>query len=264
MQNLQSISLLITISIVITLLVVVSLILFVIVYQRKAVLKNAFIKEREQIQQIELLQSQLLSEEATKTKIANNLHDEINPNLSLLIKQLGRLRIKHPEFTDQLNLKITLLNSTIECLRTTVYDLAPKHLIKFGLVNAIQDYLTQVSLTYPVKTELHNELIGSDLILKNELHQLQCYRMLLELVNNCVKHSNCLSIFIYLRQNNAGYTIEIQHNGKSVTNEEINTWQKQSSGYGLTSIASRCLLIGARIDYQPTANFQKILINLPF
>lgn len=60
------------------------IIIFVLMYQHNMIHKNQQIRMIEQQKQIELFDASSRAEERDKERIARNLHDEINPMLSVL------------------------------------------------------------------------------------------------------------------------------------------------------------------------------------
>lgn len=58
--------------------------------------------------------------------------------------------------------------------------------------------------------------------------------------------------------------ISIDHDGEGYTNEEFDTFEKNSIGLGLTSIKSRAIILGSELKFRKIEGTPKIEIITPF
>ncbi len=266
MQSQETIAVLIALGCLAMLILVVVIIMFVAIYQRKMLLKEAKIQLMEQEKQIALFKASVEAEEQQKEKIARNLHDEINPLLTILKFNLSKHRIeiqKNKFEPDSLIADGAILDKAIEGIRTTCLELIPTFLIQYGLVKSLEDYINTIAKTTTVKTEFANETNTNDLSLLDKQMQLNIYRICLELINNLIKHAQLTVLKMNLHYANNTCVITLTHNGKGITNQEIETLAESSSGLGLKSLQARALILNATIDYQKQTQYSSVALSIP-
>lgn len=265
-QDITNIKLLVTLGILITLFLAAVIIIFVVYYQRKMLLKEAHIQLMEQEKQIALFKASVEVEEKQKEKIARNLHDEINPLLVVLKLNLNRHRMAVKKNTfDPENLKLDsdLLDKAIEGIRTTCLDLIPSFLLEFGLLKALEEYVRTVQRLESMNAEFENNISPGELDIFDKQDQLNIYRICLEILNNLFKHSKCTEFKMTTRKVRKNLAIQFTHNGKGVTNHDMDVYTENSKGLGLKSLKARSLILGASIDYQTTQMHSIINLTIP-
>lgn len=265
--DITNVKLLITLGILITLFLAAVIIIFVVHYQRKMLLKEADIKMMEQEKQINLFKASVEVEEQQKEKIARNLHDEINPLLVVLKLNLSRHRMAAQKNTfDPENLKkdSDLLDKAIEGIRTTCHDLIPSFLHQFGLLKALEEYVHTAQQSGDMSVEFENTISMEELEVFDKQDQLNIYRICLEILNNLFKHSGCSRLRLATQKTKDQIVFEFTHNGKGVSNKEMEVYTENSKGLGLKSLKARSLLLGADIDYQSGAGHSSIRLSIPY
>lgn len=265
-QDITNIKLLITLGILITLFIAAVVILFVVYYQRKMLLKEASIKLMEQEKQIELFKASVEAEEKQKEKIARNLHDEINPILNTLKFNLTKHRIKaQKNELDPVNMIADekTLDNVIEGIRTICYDLIPSFFLEYGLIVSLESYVKSIQRIGEITGEFKADVIPEEMESFNRQEQLNIYRVCLEVLNNLFKHSDCTFFKASIKSINQSLVFEITHNGKGITNEEMNIFTEKSKGLGLKSLKARIILLKANINYQKQINTPSITLTIP-
>ena len=95
--------------------------------------------------------------------------------------------------------------------------------------------------------------------------ELIIFRVIQELINNILKHSN--SSFIHLTQNLNGNNLYIRmhHDGRGITQADFEKLNKSNVGLGLKNIQSRVKVLKGRIlfeiDTSPT--YYKVTLEVP-
>ncbi len=266
-QDITTVKLLITIGILITVVFSSVIIVFVVHYQRRMLLKDARIKLMEQEKQIALFKASVEAEEQQKEKIARNLHDEINPLLSVLKLNLSRHRMEAKKNTFQpesLKLDAEMLDKAIEGIRTTCHDLIPSFLMEYGLIKALEEYIRNVQQIDSITAEFENKIDNGALDAFSKQDQLNIYRMCLEILNNLFKHSNCKTIKITTETLKNSIVIKFAHNGTGVSNEDMNRYTENSKGLGLKSLKARALILNAGINYTNNPNNAVVQLSVPY
>ena len=190
---------------------------------------------RNQRRHLKLQQANLLVEITTleneRRRIVSDLHDELGPLLSVVKFQVSSL-----ETQDQDDLKLIEkandnLDNILERIRGICNHLLPQVLIRKGLIMAIREFIHELDGRVPMKMEFSYEEAPIP-----EVAEIHLYRMIQEIVNNAVKHSNASLLTINLRTVNDRTVIKIQVNGKGFNTDKI---KKESGGFGLKNILSR-------------------------
>jgi signal transduction histidine kinase len=95
--------------------------------------------------------------------------------------------------------------------------------------------------------------------------ELIIFRVIQELINNILKHSN--ASFIHLTQNlsNDKFFIRIHHDGLGLTQTDFEKLNKSASGLGLKNIQSRLKLLQGRIFFEKDVSqtYFKVTIEVP-
>ena len=267
MQSEKTVAILIALGCLAMFALIIVIILFVVVYQRKILLKEAKIKLMEQQQQIELFKASVEIEEQQKEKIARNLHDEINPLLALLKLNLSKHRMdarKDKFEPDNLIADSALLDKAIDGIRTTCLDLIPSFLLQYGIIKSLEEYIRNMQQIDGMHAEFENTVLEENLKCFDKQEQLNIYRVCLELLNNLFKHAKCDCLKMKTQSLNHSLCITFEHNGKGVTNEEMNQYTSHSIGLGLKSLKARALILNASIDYKINADNSTITLTIPY
>ncbi len=224
------------------LILVVSIILFVVYYQKKVLAqKNNF--------QRELLSATVEVEEKERERIAKNIHDDLGMKLSVIKLNLSKIsrNADNKAITESVtadNLKI--LDETIQSVRSIAKELVPPTLVKLGYPKAMNELCRQITNT----GQLSVSFLPIDTHIQlPEKTGMQLYRISQELLNNIIKHSSATEVVIDLLENETCTRLLIQHNGKGITNTEINKLMSEQKGVGLKSIESRAQMINATVTY---------------
>jgi signal transduction histidine kinase len=95
--------------------------------------------------------------------------------------------------------------------------------------------------------------------------ELLVFRVIQELINNIIKHSN--AGFIHLTQNaNANFIyIRLHHDGKGIVQAEFDKLNQLSQGLGLKNIASRMKVLNGRILFEldNSHTYYKVTLEIP-
>ncbi len=189
--------------------------------------------------EIEIMQAMIEGEESERKRISRDLHDGIGSRLSSLKMQLQQVDVKNCNFTDYEKFTSNL-NLAIKDLRQTAFNLIPETLSKLGLDLALED-LCFIMSNPSVKIHYFSSEISS-IILSS--HQVTIFRIVQELINNALKHSNCSEIIIDCVQNKELFLITVEDNGSGFNTDELNFF----SGLGLKNIKNRVELLSGKLE----------------
>ena len=95
-------------------------------------------------------------------------------------------------------------------------------------------------------------------------NELIIFRIIQELVNNILKHSN--ASFIHLTQNTSGqrFFIRLHHDGRGLTQADFEKLGKSNVGLGLKNIQSRLKVLQGKIFFEKdmSQTYYKVTIEL--
>ena len=207
-----------------------------------------------------MMQATLESQESERRRLASELHDSIGGMLSTIrmgVSTLGRL-LPGEDSIDQTK---QMLDDTISSVRKISRDLMPSTLEKFGLSQALRDLCDRIQSTAMLHVEFfeRNEISPLD---KNK--ELMLFRIVQELLNNALKHSQASKINLSIQQEESGLSICVEDNGIGFSIEEQRADKTSGKGLGLYSIENRAGLLGAVVDFKSAEpKGSKITLMLP-
>src|SRR5215211_1735543 len=180
------------------LVLTIGLILFIIFHQRKVIRYQLRLQQMEQEQQQILLNASIRLQEEERQRLAADLHDDAGPLLATARLYLNENLVNQDKATQLQSIfqARQIIDDTIQLIRNISHSLMPPTLKNFGLESAVNDLFQKISGSGSINAssrfhEYKDRLKGEK--------ELVIFRVVQELVNNILKHSN--SSFIHLTQN---------------------------------------------------------------
>lgn len=266
MENQEQVAVYIALGSLVIFTLVIIIILFVVTYQRKMLEKENRIQMIEQEKQIQMFKATVEAEELLKEKIANNLHDSVNPMLALLKLNLSRHKIeveKNKFNPESLKDDSKIIDNAIDGIRSSCKDLIPSFLLEFGLIKALEDYIRNLGKNENIHAELINHNPENKTTFLDKQDQLSAYRICMEILNNLFKHAGYTQLKLVIRNTEELFNAEFHHNGKGISNEEIARITESSRGQGLKSLKIRVLVLGGSLNYTNENGSPKIVFAAP-
>ncbi len=205
-------------------------------------------RKMQEAKQRELLDATFEAQEAEKKRLGSDIHDDIGPLLSTLKLNIARIRFcKTPhDVESQIKASNEQLNDAIQRVRTVSRALVPSVLTEFGLIAAIQDLCKRINLAEQIKANVESDV---ERIPWETKTQLNVYRMVQELTNNAIKHSEATQLDILFFQKNGSIEVVVEDNGKGLPRQFINGEATFLPGIGLKNIEARASLIEADFHF---------------
>lgn len=246
------------------LVLTVGLITFIIFHQRKVIRYQLQLQRMEEEQQKILLTASIRLQEEERQRIAADLHDDAGPLLATARLYLTENLVNLDKSTQlQSIFQIRqILDDTIQLVRNISHSLMPPTLKNFGLESAVNDLFQKIggSGTINASSRFHDYKDR----LKNE-KELNVFRVVQELVNNILKHSN--ASFIHLTQNVQGdnFILRVHHDGRGLVQTDFEKLNKSTVGLGLKNISSRLKVAHGSIYFEkdPSQTYYKVTISVP-
>jgi two-component system, NarL family, sensor kinase len=246
------------------LVLTIGLILFIIFHQRKVIRYQLRLQQMEQEQQQILLKASIHLQEEERQRIAADLHDDAGPLLATARLYLNENLVNQDKGTQLQSIfqARQILDDTIQLIRNISHSLMPPTLKNFGLESAINDMAQKISGSGSINAS--SRFHDYKERLKQE-KELVVYRIVQELINNILKHSN--SSFIHLTQNTHGdhFILRLHHDGRGIVQADFEKLNKSSIGLGLKNISSRLKVVGGNIHFEKDASqtYYKVTIEIP-
>ncbi|WP_343534750.1 histidine kinase [Pedobacter sp.] len=241
-------------------IIIAAFLLFYIRNQNMVWKQRRELQETQIIQQKELLNAVIDSQEIERKRIGQDLHDEIGGTLSAIKLMLNSLKNKlnAPQEEVLADAK-ELIDKMIVDVRHISHDLSPPGLAVFGLFTTIEAFVSLINNTGQIKISIEHE---NDLeeIEMPEKNSLALFRVLTQLVDNTLKHANATEIKMVFGIHETDLSIVYKDNGKGFDMEVLN----KRSGIGMQNIQSRLQMINAQYQIETSAgNGFKVGIKYP-
>lgn len=183
------------------------------------------------IQKLELkgIEDIITIQESERTRIANDLHDNLGSKiatLKLLIEQLKNTHISKNDFDKVL----ALADDTYNEVRKIAHNKKFGTLINEGLIEATKKLADNLSIIENLNIEIID--INTSKSINNSI-EIQLFRIIQELLANIVKHAKASEAIITFSQSDNVITILIEDNGIGFK-PSIN-----KNGFGLNSVQKR-------------------------
>jgi len=207
-------------------------------YSEKAILSMARnITERKQTER-KILNAIIETEEKDKERFAKDLHDGLGALLSSINIYVNMLKSKLLEESEReniLNYTKGLIDEAIHNTREIANNLRPDVISRFGLITAIKAHCDMINKSGLVTINLNYDPDFSKL---NEDVEIALYRVIMELINNTLRHASADKVEINFQYENKLLTLGYYDNGVGF-NVERTIEKKTHKGMGLSNIISR-------------------------
>jgi PAS domain S-box-containing protein len=201
-----------------------------------------------------ILSATLIAQEKERSRISVALHDSICQILYGIRLNLQSIQRSNPGSIQFGNVN-KLLDQAIQETREISYELTPSVLRDFGFTAGIQEMAHRLSVAgFTIKTK-----IDTDMNFFNEDKQLYLFRIIQELINNCIKHAEASVAEIKLFSEDDWLKVVFSDNGKGF-DYDIN--KELIKGSGLRSIKNRIFLLNGDMDVDSSENGTTITIKI--
>lgn len=200
-------------------------------------------------------------QEKDRQRIARELHDTTVQNLAHLIHKLDltSLYIDKDPIQAKLELQtgIEALKSTIDEMRTIIFNLRPMSFQDLGFKKCLEDYIENRILSHPDILFTYEMEEPSPKISENRL--LILFRIIQEAIQNAVIHSDTEKLELRMFQKENVLSVSVKDYGIGFAGEE-----KKENHFGLAMMQERAKIIDAKIQIDSVLNKgTEIVILLP-
>jgi PAS domain S-box-containing protein len=199
--------------------------------------------------QNKIINSIMETEDRERKRFAEDLHDELGPLLSSIRIYVNLIQTKTPEQEKErvelIDIAKQLLDDAVLQTKNISYNIMPEILGEYGLIPSIKAFCTKINKANKVRIEIQTDNFGEEERFDNKI-ELALYRVIKELLNNTLKHSDASEILIRFFKTDNNYNIEFTDDGNGFNLEE-----KLNSGktLGLRNVFHRIQSINGSVHF---------------
>lgn len=181
-----------------------------------------------------ILSAVIKAEEKQRQHFSKELHDGLGPLLSSVKMSISALSYSDTQESQRQILENTdrTIAMAIKSLREISNNLSPHILENFGISRAVGSFINRLAIADSgLKIEFQNNLKEFRF---NPQTEIITYRVVCELLNNTIKHSQASIVKLDMYRDRNSLSITYYDNGKGFDTELL-----ESEGMGLSNIRSR-------------------------
>jgi signal transduction histidine kinase len=180
------------------------------------------------------------SQEMERKRIASGLHDSLGQNLLIVNNEIQQYLMQPDPANVELEHIAAIVKDSIREVREISYNLHPHQLERLGLTKAIESSIQKISHSSGLNFEVVIDDIDRLLHEKNEIH---FFRIVQEILNNIIKHSEAQKAQISIKKNRDRLEASVKDFGKGFSIKELHGKKPQQIGLGLSDISERTRLL---------------------
>lgn len=210
-------------------------------FRQKQKIKNKEIITLQQQQEISRLEALIDGEENERRRIAQELHDGLNGDLSAIKYRLSTLEESGLSAIDSKNLSkvIDMIDESCAQVRSISHNLMPSSIMHFGLIETIKQYCLKIETTNVFKIDFQS--FGNYIALSKKSETV-IYRIIQELVTNILKHAKATEALVQFNFRDDELFITVEDNGIGF---DVNA---TSIGIGHDNIKTRIDFLNAHLN----------------
>ncbi|MGZ3849705.1 MAG: PAS domain-containing sensor histidine kinase [Flavisolibacter sp.] len=211
-------------------------------------------KEKEQ--QRELLRSALNAEERERTKIGEELHDNINQVLTSAKLYMEMAAADENNRVHFISRGKEIVNRGIEEIRKLSGSLVTPRFEKTDFLMALTEFTDLISQARAIRFERKVNGFRPDLL--KEGQKVLLYRIIQEQLNNIIKHAEATAVSITLDQEEGRLTLLVVDNGKGFDTKV------SRKGIGLSNMQHRVSLYKGTVElHSETNKGTRLFVSIP-
>ena len=224
-------------------------------FKQRQKLKNQEIESLKQNQEITNLEALIDGEEKERKRIAQELHDGLNGDLSAIKYRLSSLQDSSLCSSDSENVMkiITMIDESCAQVRSISHNLMPSSILEYGLIESVREYCIKIKNSNSFKIEF--QTFGTNLNLSKKT-ETAIYRIIQELVANILKHAKATEAMIQLNYREDELFITVEDNGIGFDSTKI------YEGLGHKNIKTRIDFLNAQLDVDSSTKGTSYTISI--
>jgi two-component system, NarL family, sensor kinase len=241
---------------------VLLLIIVVFLYNRYQLRQKNKYQQELNRQQNELFNAIAAAQDQERKRIAQDIHDSLGSILSAAKLKLSSLNESEtsvsPEHSEKYQTAMDLLDEASSELRSISHNIMPATLSKLGLIAALKNLTGTISS--PAGLAINFISHGFKERIPEQM-EISIYRIVLELINNIVKHAKAEEVTIQLIRYPDNINVTVEDNGKGF---DYSKALQEKKGIGLGNILSRVDFLKGSINVDAVAGRgTTVIIEVP-
>jgi len=213
-------------------------------------------------QQNELFNAIVTTQDQERKRIAQDIHDSLGSVLSAAKLKLSSLEESKknlsPDQLEKYQTSLDLLDEASAELRNISHNIMPATLSKLGLEAALQNLINKIAAHSNMQVNFTAHGFEDRL---EETTEMSIYRIILELINNIVKHAAAKKLTIQLIKYPAYINLMIEDDGQGF---DYHKAFEEKKGIGLGNIASRVEYLNGTLEVDSaTGKGTTVIIEIP-
>lgn len=224
--------------------IVIVILIVIIAYVRNKAIQNQKIQVAILAEKERGFESVLHATEEERKRISKDLHDGIGQQLSALKMALNNItgKISDENHREDLELITEQFSKSADEVRQISHQMMPRALMEKGLIEAVDDLLQSSFQFSDIKYQFEHHNVDQRF---DERIEISLYRIVQELVNNVIKHSEASEVSVQLVKTKDKLVLFLEDNGKGMSDSA-------NQGHGLINIRSRLDLVHGTVNYEPS------------
>jgi len=218
-------------------------------------IKNKEIIALQQQQEIAKLEALIDGEENERRRIAQELHDGLNGDLSAIKYRLSTLEESglSPIDAENLTKVINMIDESCAQVRSISHNLMPSSILDYGLLETVKEYCIKINNSDSFKIDF--QTFGNYISLSKN-NETVIYRIIQELITNILKHSKATEAMIQFNYREDELFITVEDNGIGFDKNTI------SNGIGHKNIKTRIDFLNAQLDVDSSSTGTSYTISI--
>jgi signal transduction histidine kinase len=202
----------------------------------------------------------ITAQEEERSRVARELHDDLNQRMALLSVELEQLSQRLPASQSNLRLSINNVWERAQEISSEIhrvaYQLHPSKLDHLGLVAAVKSHCLELAAHHEIEIAFKEKrcvgVIPKDVT-------LCLFRIVQESFRNVIKHSGARKASVVLVGTQNFIHLSVSDNGRGFDVDCL----ESKNGLGLISMRERLRLVGGDISIHSTSRGTKIEVSVP-
>lgn len=216
------------------LLFVITILFFIQNKKYQQTLKTQELERLKKAQEIKELNAMMQGQEEERNRIAEDLHDRLGARLSAI----KLLTLNNGQKNTPLS---KMVEDAIKETREISHNLSTDMLTRFGLANAIGDFIRTVNESNQIEGDFTTTNLEERL---PKVFEKTIFHIVLELVNNTIRHSGASSFFIQLTRYKNEIDLIYEDDG-----DGFDAKQTTFLGMGMKNLKARVESIKGKINF---------------
>jgi PAS domain S-box-containing protein len=205
------------------------------------------------------------AQEEERKRIARDLHDDVSPDILILIQKLDNLaatpRLKLAIVKEKVQELRSQAEQALEALRATAQGLRPRVIDDLGLVAALEWIAEELEKDQPIKTKV--EAKGMEQPLPPET-QIVLFRIAQEALNNVRKYARASLVTIKLEASENDIKMTVTDNGRGFEMPAQAAEMVSSGKLGLMGMRERAGLLNGNLQIKSApGQGTELTVSLP-